>query len=108
MCTTGGWDPSTGVIPADINAQTDQAFANVELALRDAGGKRGWAQVFRVTSYHVPRVTDEALAAMVRNFEKYMPDHRPIWTCVGVTGLGEGDMKVEIEVVAHDGGEGGK
>lgn len=46
-------------------------------------------------------INDEALAAMVRNFHKYCPGHEPIWTCVGVTRLGEDDMRVEIEVVAH-------
>ena len=97
---TGGWNPETGAFYKEINQQIDQAFANVELNLKDAGGK-GWEQVFRVNSYHVP-INDEALAAMVRNFEKYMPGHQPIWTCVGVTRLGEDDMRVEIEVVAHD------
>ncbi|KKK17553.1 hypothetical protein P175DRAFT_0517062 [Aspergillus ochraceoroseus IBT 24754] len=96
----GGWDPKTGEICTEINAQIDQAFANVELALKDAGGK-GWSQVFRMNSYHVP-INNEALAAMVRNVKKYMPDHQPIWTCVGVTRLGEDDMRVEIEVSAHD------
>ncbi|PYI02631.1 L-PSP endoribonuclease family protein [Aspergillus sclerotiicarbonarius CBS 121057] len=96
----GGWDPNTGVFYKEINAQIDQAFKNVELNLKDAGSK-GWEQVFRVNSYHVP-INDEALEAMVRNFKKYMPDHEPIWTCVGVTRLGEDDMRVEIEVVAHD------
>ncbi|KAL2827314.1 Endoribonuclease L-PSP/chorismate mutase-like protein [Aspergillus pseudoustus] len=96
----GGWDPATGVFEKEINAQIDLAFANVERNLRDAGGK-GWGQVFRVNSYHVP-INNEALDAMVRNFKKYMPDHQPIWTCVGVTRLGEDDMRVEIEVVAHD------
>jgi enamine deaminase RidA (YjgF/YER057c/UK114 family) len=98
--STGGWDPKTGVIHREINAQIDQAFANVELNLKDAGGK-GWEQVFRVNSYHVP-INNEALDAMVRNFKRYMPNHQPIWTCVGVTRLGEDDMRVEIEVVAHD------
>ncbi|KAF4943456.1 hypothetical protein FSARC_14914 [Fusarium sarcochroum] len=96
----GGWDPETGEFYKEINAQIDQAFRNVELNLRDAGGK-GWMQVYRVNSYHVP-INDEALEAMVRNFKHYMPDHEPIWTCVGVTRLGEDDMRVEIEVVAHD------
>ncbi|KAL3468848.1 Endoribonuclease L-PSP/chorismate mutase-like protein [Aspergillus californicus] len=96
----GGWDPVTGEFEKEINAQIELAFANVERNLKDAGGK-GWSQVFRVNSYHVP-INNEALDAMVRNFEKYMPDHRPIWTCVGVTRLGEDDMRVEIEVVAHD------
>ncbi|KAG7139551.1 hypothetical protein HYQ46_008147 [Verticillium longisporum] len=83
-----------------INAQIDCAFANVEKNLKDAGGK-GWSQVFRVDSYHVP-LDDEAPAAMIRNFAKYMPDHQPIWTCVGVPRLGEEAMKVEFAVVAHD------
>lgn len=96
----GGWNPENGIFEKEINAQIDLAFANVERNLKDAGGK-GWSQVFRVNSYHVP-INNEALAAMVRNFEKYMPDHQPIWTCVGVTRLGEDDMRVEIEVVAHD------
>ncbi|KAJ5263584.1 hypothetical protein N7478_011189 [Penicillium angulare] len=96
----GGWNPKTGVIHREINAQIDQAFANVDLNLKDAGGK-GWEQVFRVNSYHVP-INDEALEAMVRNFRHWMPNHEPIWTCVGVTRLGEDDMRVEIEVVAHD------
>ncbi|KAE8143768.1 Endoribonuclease L-PSP/chorismate mutase-like protein [Aspergillus pseudotamarii] len=96
----GGWDPNTGEFYKEINAQIDQAFANVDLALKTAGGK-GWPQVYRVNSYHVP-INDEALEAMVRNFRKWMPDHEPLWTCVGVTRLGEDDMRVEIEVVAHD------
>ncbi|KXH30162.1 endoribonuclease L-PSP [Colletotrichum simmondsii] len=95
----GGWDPKTGEFYKEINAQIDQAFANVDLNLKDAGGT-GWEQVFRVNSYHVP-INDEALAAMVRNFRKWMPNHKPIWTCVGVPRLGEDDMRVEIEVVAH-------
>jgi enamine deaminase RidA (YjgF/YER057c/UK114 family) len=100
IALSGGWDPQTGVIPEDINAQIDQAFENVELALKNAGGK-GWSQVFRVNSYHIP-MDDEALSAMVRNFKKWVPDHEPIWTCVGVVKLGEDAMRVEIEVSAHD------
>lgn len=96
----GGWNPETGVYYTEINEQIDQAFANVDRNLKDAGGK-GWSQVFRVNSYHVP-INNEALAAMTRNFKKWMPDHEPIWTCVGVTRLGDDDMRVEIEVVAFD------
>ena len=103
VCLTaylGGWDPNTGVIEREINAQIDLAFANVERCLKDAGGK-GWSQVFRVNSFHIP-LNDEALEAMVRNYKKYMPDHQPVWTTIGVTRLGEDDMRVEIEVIAHD------
>jgi hypothetical protein len=31
-----------------------------------------------------------------------MPNHQPLWTCLGVARLGEEKMWVEIEVVAHD------
>ncbi|TQV98025.1 L-PSP endoribonuclease family protein [Cordyceps javanica] len=96
----GGWNPDTGEFYKEINEQIDQAFRNVELALHDAGGK-GWSQVYRINSYHVP-MNNEALDAMVRNFKRYLPDHEPLWTCVGVTRLAEDDMRVEIEVVAHD------
>ncbi|KAI0156175.1 putative L-PSP endoribonuclease family protein [Pestalotiopsis sp. NC0098] len=96
----GGWNPETGDFYKEINEQIDQAFKNVEIALKHAGGK-GWSQVYRVNSYHVP-INNEAIEAMVRNFKKWVPDHEPIWTCVGVPRLGEDDMRVEIEVVAHD------
>ncbi|TRX96998.1 hypothetical protein FHL15_002304 [Xylaria flabelliformis] len=95
-----GWDPNEGAIPSDIQAQIDQAFANVELALKTAGGK-GWEQVFSVRSYHLP-LNDEALEAVVRNFKTWCPDHQPLWTCVGVQRLGRDDMRVEIEVQAFD------
>lgn len=45
----------------EINAQIDQAFANVDLSLKNRGGK-SWEQVFRLHSYHVP-INDEALEA---------------------------------------------
>lgn len=57
--------------------------------------------MYRINSYHVP-LNNEALGAMVRNMRKWMPDHQPLWTTVGVSRLGEDDMRVEIEVVAHD------
>ncbi|BEI79826.1 hypothetical protein CcaverHIS002_0103550 [Cutaneotrichosporon cavernicola] len=96
----GGWNPETGEIYREINKQIDQAFEVVQLALTTAGSK-GWEQVYRINSYHVP-LNNEALEAMVRNMRKWMPNHKPLWTCVGVSRLGQDDMRVEIEVVAHD------
>lgn len=84
----------------DIDEQVDQAFENVDFVLKDAGGK-GWEQVVQVKSYHIG-LTEEAQKAMVRNFRKWMPNHKALWTCVGVTRLGDDRMLVEIEVVAHD------
>ncbi|EXJ58477.1 hypothetical protein A1O7_05903 [Cladophialophora yegresii CBS 114405] len=98
----GGWDPTTGALPADTPATTqiEQAFKNIDLALRHAGASGGWTQVFRVNSYHIP-LDDSVLAKMKAEFEKWMGTHRPIWTCVEVPKLGLENMKVEIEVVAH-------
>ncbi|KAL7904932.1 Endoribonuclease L-PSP/chorismate mutase-like protein [Trichoderma velutinum] len=96
----GGWHPKTGEYQKDLDAQIDQAFANVERALKDAGGK-GWSQVYRINTYHVP-ISNEALGAVTRNIRQYMPEHQPIWTAVGVARLAEDDMLIEIEVVAHD------
>ncbi|OQD65940.1 hypothetical protein PENPOL_c005G02666 [Penicillium polonicum] len=45
----------------EINAQIDQAFANVDLNLKDGGGE-GWELVFRLNLYHVP-INDSALEA---------------------------------------------
>lgn len=100
LFSLGGWHPTTGKYESDVSAQIDQAFANVELTLKDAGGK-GWSQVYRVNSYHVS-LNNEAMGAMVRNFKTYMPNHNPLWTCIGVTRLGDEAMQVEIEVIAHD------
>lgn len=41
---------------------------------------------------------------MTDNYKKWMPDHMPIWTQIGVKQLGVSNMHVEIEVVAYDGG----
>lgn len=84
----------------DIKEQIDQAFVNVDEALKAAGGK-GWSQVFRVNTYHT-KITVEITAHVAANFKKWMPDHNPIWTEIGVTQLGAEDMHFEIEVVAHD------
>lgn len=103
----GGWDPQTSEVKSDLLEEIDQAFSNVELALKDAGIEDGWKSVFRVTSYHTGFDGDQerVFGKMVASFEKYMPGHEPIWTCVGVTALALPQMRIEIEVVAIDGGK---
>ena len=60
--------------------------------------------VVHVNSYHVPTATDsvghEHLSTMTDQFRKYMGARAPIWTCIGVTSLGEPNMRVEIRVTA--------
>ncbi|KAE9571235.1 hypothetical protein CGCF415_v012991 [Colletotrichum fructicola] len=96
----GGWDRRTTGLSPDVTTQIDQAFDNVDFVLKDAGGE-GWEQVAVVRSYHID-LSDEAQEAMVRNFRRWMPNHRALWTAVGVKKLGDERMLVEIEVVAHD------
>lgn len=55
-----------------------------------------------MTSYHVAPLGEEVLEAMVKNMKKWMPDHQPIWTCIGIAQLALEGMRVEIEVVAID------
>ncbi|KAF5629961.1 flavin depend monooxygenase [Fusarium tjaetaba] len=80
--------------------QIDLAFENVDKALKAAGGK-GWEQVFRVNSYHT-EITPEVGQRMAENYKKWMPNHRVIWTQIGVRQLGVPTMYCEIEVSAYD------
>jgi enamine deaminase RidA (YjgF/YER057c/UK114 family) len=97
---TGGYLDEHGTQPRAVPEQIDQAFVNVDIALKDAGGA-GWSQVYRINSFHVS-LDEEAQEAMVRNFKKWMPDNHPTWTCVQISRLGGERMWVEIEVSAYD------
>jgi enamine deaminase RidA (YjgF/YER057c/UK114 family) len=80
----------------------DQAFDNVEMALKQAGGK-GWEQVYKTRIFWVARdglTFDEIAPEVVKNLTKYCPDHGPLLTCIEVKGLYL-EMKIEIEVEAH-------
>lgn len=98
---SGGWDTlaAAPAFSSDINEEVEQAFKNVDLALKTVGGK-GWSQVYSLTSYHT-ELTPEATSAMVKMIHKYMPDHKPIWTQVGAQ-LAMPGMRVEIKVAALD------
>ncbi|KAH7364666.1 endoribonuclease L-psp family protein [Rhexocercosporidium sp. MPI-PUGE-AT-0058] len=96
----GGWDPLTSNLRADLADEIDQAFANVDLALKDAGGK-GWSQVYKINMYAVDLLSEEGTALVIGNLKKWLPDHQPLLTFVGVKELAFG-MRIEIEVVAHD------
>jgi enamine deaminase RidA (YjgF/YER057c/UK114 family) len=68
------------------------------LALADAT----WAHVITVISYHVglDGYQDEINEAMGARFRRFMPNHAPTWTCLGVAALGDPRMRVEIRVTA--------
>jgi enamine deaminase RidA (YjgF/YER057c/UK114 family) len=97
----GGWTDDYE-FPDSVKEQVIRAFSNVERTLALAGAS--WKDVVHVNSYHVPTETDsigyEHLSTMTDQFRKYMGDRAPIWTCIGVTSLGEPNMRVEIRVTA--------
>lgn len=95
----GGWDRATGKVHADKAQEVDQVFENIEVALKDAGGK-GWDEVYKVRAY-VVGWDDELAQHMVRNLRKYCPNHAPALTGIGVARLAIDGMRVEIEVTAH-------
>ncbi|KAI1861136.1 hypothetical protein JX265_009755 [Neoarthrinium moseri] len=95
----GGWDREKLEIKENILDEVDKAFENVEANLKHAGGK-GWSQVYRVWTYTTDiRATHQRI---VDNYKKYMPDHHPVWTEIGVKELGLPAMHIEIEVEAYD------
>jgi enamine deaminase RidA (YjgF/YER057c/UK114 family) len=101
----GGWEPNpekidfSNLIKPDLMDEIDQAFANVDHALKDAGGK-GWEQVYKIVSYHTDIESQHARVA--ENSKKWMPNHTPVWTEIGVAGLGAPGMHIEIDVQAYD------
>ncbi len=50
-------------------------------------------------SYHVG-LDEMHRAEMLKNMKKWCPDHKPIWTMLGVAGLAAPAYVIEIEVVA--------
>ena len=99
----GGWHPDTLDFPAGVPIETEinQAFDNVTFMLKEVG--LDWANVAHINSYHTPEPDGTILAAtaeMARQFRLRMPNHKPIWTCLGVAVLGDPGMRVEVRVTA--------
>ena len=101
----GGWDAKNpnidlnNFIKSDLLAEIDQAFENVDYNLKHAGGK-GWSQVYKIVTYSIDIRPQQD--RIVENLRKWMPDHQPVWTEVGVRQLGTDAMNFEIEVEAFD------
>jgi enamine deaminase RidA (YjgF/YER057c/UK114 family) len=99
----GGWHPETLDYPpgVSIEAEVARAFDNVAFMLGAVG--LDWRHVAHVNSYHVPEPGGgiaAATAEVVRQFRLRMPNHKPVWTCLGVAALGDPGMRVEIRVTA--------
>lgn len=93
----GGWD-AEGNMASGASKQVQLALGNVERALRAADCKLSWKNVYAIRSYHTN--IDESAEFCIEGWQRVMPRHRPVWTCVGVTKLGIEGMEIEIEVEA--------
>ncbi|MEO6570419.1 MAG: RidA family protein [Ilumatobacteraceae bacterium] len=92
---TTGFDYDDMTISDDIVEQADQALANIDRALRDAGATA--ADVVRV-HYYLPDASDfEACRPALRDF---FGEAMPAATML-VAGLSDPRMRIEIEVTAR-------
>lgn len=92
---TTGYDYATMSIAPDVAAQCEQAFLNIEAALKQGGARMD--DVVRVT-YILPRREDWPACWPV--LKKWLGRARPAATMF-VAGLQSTDMLIEIEVTAR-------
>jgi 2-iminobutanoate/2-iminopropanoate deaminase len=84
-----------GSTPADFAGQADAAWANVQAVLRAAGMEI--SDITKVVSY-LTDVKDLATFGPIR--ARYLGEHRPASTLVGVAALARPEWRVEVEVYA--------
>ncbi|WP_176084202.1 RidA family protein [Martelella sp. HB161492] len=86
-----------GVLPAGIEAQTNNVMANLQTVLNGLGLGLEHVVMARVYLTHFK----EDYAAMNAAYRRFFPQDRlPARTCVGVTGLAY-DARIEIDLVAR-------
>ncbi|MEO1475455.1 MAG: Rid family hydrolase [Pseudomonadota bacterium] len=78
-------------------AATDEAFAEIEMVLKEAGGSM--ADIVDITSYHVD--ANKHLAALAQVKDKWIVAPYPSWTVIGTTGLFNPLGFVEIKATAY-------
>jgi len=92
-------DPSTGEVNGDISSQTKQVLENLKAILGAAGGTLD--DVIKSTVF----ITDlSGFGAMNQVYGEYFSTKPPARSTVEVSGLAKKAL-IEIEVVAHIGGE---
>jgi 2-iminobutanoate/2-iminopropanoate deaminase len=91
---TPGIDPSTGEVPADLEAQTEQALVNLEAVLTAAGSSI--ANVVKTTIFYA-HVADFATINAV--YARHMPDPAPARSAPANVVLPRG-LLISIEAIA--------
>lgn len=84
-----------GVLPADVDAQADQAFANIARILASAGLTP--ANLVKINTY---LVTGQPVTAVRTARQKAFGDHKSASTLIFVPQLVERKYLIEVEAVA--------
>ena len=92
----GASDPTTGAMPEDIEAQTEQCLRNVEAILKAAGSSL--QQVLRCGVFLIDMGEFDRMNGV---YARMFGEHRPARTTIQAAGLpGEG-LRVEIDCIAY-------
>ncbi len=96
LLTSGqlGLDPETGVLPENLEEQTEQSLKNIDAILTAAGYAR--TDVVKTTVF-IRNMND--FGTVNRIYEAYFGEHKPARSCVEVSALPKGGL-VEIEAIA--------
>lgn len=93
------WGPDGQVVgKGDMRAQCEQVFKNVTAVLRASGAT--WGDIVKMNAFMVG-MSAEHVAAFREIRGRYLqPGQLPASTLVGVTGLVQPELLLEVEVVA--------
>jgi reactive intermediate/imine deaminase len=86
-----GYDPDTGEVPDDVEAQCRFALQNLEDVIEEAGGTLD--DVVELVTYHTD-MKDFPVFEKVK--EEFFESGYPAWTAVGVTALADPALKIEV------------
>ncbi len=85
-----------GTVPDSAPEQIDLAFQRMGAILEAAG--LGFEDMVELVSYHVN--IGEQLAAFREIKDRYIAEHAPTWTILGVAALARPNLVVEIKAIA--------
>ncbi len=94
-----GWDEHETLSGgSDLASQTRGAFANLQRAVRAAGGEMSDLVSLRIYVVDYRREEAGPISACLREF--FPPDALPATTWIGVQALARPELRIEIEAVA--------
>ena len=93
-----GWDEQKQIVGAnDLRAQTWQAFRNIEVAMKEAGG--ALTDIVSMRIYIVEEKMEESRHIQAALKEFFPTDHAPTTTWIGVRRLANEEFLIEIEAI---------